>query len=82
MYALSHLNPWLLGILIVWSLIWKGIALWHSARNTQAAWFVAILIINTVGILEIVYLLFFRPKGKAMFHSKPSYINNFLTLKP
>jgi methionyl-tRNA synthetase len=73
-YAISHLNPWLLGALIVWSLLWKGIALWHSARNTQTAWYVVILILNTVGILEIVYLLFFRPKGNAGLHSRPSFI--------
>jgi hypothetical protein len=74
MHALSHLNLWLLGILIVWSLIWKGIALWHSARKTQPAWYVAMLILNTVGILEIVYLLFFMPKGNAVLHSRSSYI--------
>jgi len=66
MHALSHINPWLLGIVIVWSLIWKGIALWHSARNTQTAWYVVILILNTVGILEIVYLLFFRKSSNRL----------------
>jgi methionyl-tRNA synthetase len=65
------MNAWLLGILIAWSLIWKGIALWHSARNNQTVWYVAMLILNTVGILEIVYLLFFRPKGNAELYSKP-----------
>jgi methionyl-tRNA synthetase len=66
------MNAWLLGILIAWSLIWKGIALWHSARNNQMVWYVAMLILNTVGILEIVYLLFFMPKGNAGLYSKPS----------
>jgi hypothetical protein len=70
MHAISHFNYWLLGILIVWSLIWKGIALWRSARNTQTVWYVAILVLNTAGILEIVYLLFFMSKG----NNKPSYI--------
>ncbi|HHY38827.1 MAG TPA: hypothetical protein GX507_07875 [Clostridia bacterium] len=59
------MNPWLLGTLIVWSVIWKGIALWHAARGGQKAWYIALLVINTVGILEIVYLLFFRPKATA-----------------
>jgi len=45
---------------VVWSLIWKGIALWHAARNHQTAWFVVMLILNTLGILEIIYILFFR----------------------
>lgn len=47
-------------LLIAWSIIWKGIALWHSARNKQLAWYIAIIIVNTVGILEIVYLIFFK----------------------
>jgi uncharacterized membrane protein len=46
--------------LVVWTLVWKGIALWNSARNHQTIWFVLMLIINTLGILEIIYLLFFR----------------------
>lgn len=49
-------------IIVVWSLIWKGIALWHAARNEQRAWFIALLLINTIGILEIIYLLFFRKR--------------------
>jgi len=57
--VLSYNNP-IFYVLIVCALIWKGIALWHSARNKQLAWFVALLIVNTLGILEIIYLLIFR----------------------
>jgi hypothetical protein len=46
---------WLL-VLIVWSLFWKGLALWHAGRRGQPWWFVIMLVINTVGILEIIYL--------------------------
>lgn len=57
--------------LVVWSLIWKGIGLWFAARNYQKAWYIAILILNTAGILEIIYLLFFRrdkqPETKSLF---------------
>lgn len=55
----------LLLLLIAWALVWKGIALWRSARGGQKGWFVALLIINTVGILPIIYLAFFQKKGKA-----------------
>ena len=51
-------NP-LLYILIAWEMAWKGIALWRSARNKQLGWFIAIFIVNSVGILEIIYLIFF-----------------------
>jgi len=53
-------------ILAIWDLIWKGIALWKCGRNNQLAWFVCILILNTVGILPIIYLLFFQKKQGQM----------------
>lgn len=49
-------------LLIVWSLAIKGYALWHAARNSQTWWYIALLIVNTIGILEIIYLIWFRPK--------------------
>ena len=42
--------------LLLWSIIWKGLALWHSARREQPWWFVILIVVNTVGILEIIYL--------------------------
>jgi len=50
--------------LIVWSVFWKGLALWHSAINRQKYWFVFLLVVNTAGILEIIYLKFFQKKKK------------------
>ncbi|HWQ73134.1 MAG TPA: DUF5652 family protein [Desulfitobacteriaceae bacterium] len=49
-------------VIIAWAVIWKGIALWHAARGRQLAWYIALLLIQTVGILEIIYLIFFRKK--------------------
>jgi len=49
-------------VLILWSLIWKGLALWKAAREGSKAWFVVLLIVNTVGILEILYLYVFSKK--------------------
>ncbi|HLJ60255.1 MAG TPA: DUF5652 family protein [bacterium] len=59
---LLALPPGLLVLFVVWTLIWKGIALWRSARAGQPAWFVVLLIVNTVGVLEIVYLVLFAPR--------------------
>jgi methionyl-tRNA synthetase len=50
------INPWLLAGLVAWSLFWKGLALWRAARNGHRGWFVVILLINTLGILEMLYL--------------------------
>lgn len=60
---LNYNNP-IFYVIIIWSIIWKGIALWHSARNKQLAWFVVLLIVNTIGLLEIIYLIFFRKDKK------------------
>ncbi len=49
--------------LIAWSAIWKGIALWKAARNSHRVWYIAMLIVNTAGILEIVYVLAFSKKS-------------------
>ena len=50
-------------LLIIWSLIWKGIALWKAARNNHTVWYVVMLIFNTAGILEIIYILGFSKKA-------------------
>ncbi len=52
----------LVAIVGIWTIIWKGIALWKAARNNSAPWFVALLLLNTVGILEIIYVFFFSKK--------------------
>lgn len=49
-------------IIALWVLVVKGYALWCAARGGQKRWFIALLLINTLGILEIVYLIWFRPK--------------------
>jgi Family of unknown function (DUF5652) len=46
----------ILPVLLLWEGFWKGLALWHSGRRGQAWWFVMILVVNTVGILPIIYL--------------------------
>ena len=57
--------PWLpafglaVGIVALWSIFWKGLALWHAARRGQQWWFLAFLVVNTAGILEIIYLFGF-----------------------
>lgn len=50
---------WLI-LLLVWTLPWKGVALWKAARNKQIVWFVVIMLVNTLAILEILYIWFFQ----------------------
>mgnify|MGYP001559055921 CR=1 FL=1 len=45
-----------LPLIILWALFWKGLALWHAAKRGQNVWFIVLLVVNTLGILEIIYL--------------------------
>jgi hypothetical protein len=57
-------NQWLIVIALIWSLIWKGLALWKSARRNEEWWFIVLLIVNTLGILDILYLYVFSREKK------------------
>ena len=59
-------NPWVAITVLAWSLAWKGMALWRSARNNERNWFVVLLVVNTLGLLEIFYL-FLWDKVKSIF---------------
>ena len=63
--VVNGINPYLLGALVVWSLIWKGFALWKAAaKNNSKIWFIILLIVNSFGILDIIYYLFIGKGGK------------------
>ncbi|MGV8963277.1 MAG: DUF5652 family protein [Candidatus Saccharimonadaceae bacterium] len=60
-----HEYVWLMPvliILIIWETVWKLIALWKAGRNNDLAWFICIALINTLGILPIIYILMHREK--------------------
>jgi len=50
-------------VVVLWTVALKGYSLWYAARGGQKLWFIALLVINTLGILEIIYLIWFRPKS-------------------
>ena len=59
-------NAWVLVLIVLWVLPWKGAALWRAAKNEQKKWFIAILVLNTLAILEIIYIFYFsKPKEKS-----------------
>lgn len=53
------ISLWILVVIVIWSVIWKLLALWKSARKGSPVWFIFLAIINTVGILEILYIYIF-----------------------
>ncbi|MBP9703046.1 hypothetical protein KBD69_05210 [Candidatus Woesebacteria bacterium] len=69
-FGTHPLAGWGFSLLAIWSLFWKGLALWKSARNDERYWFVALLVINTMGVLEILYLFVFA-KTKLVLVSEP-----------
>lgn len=52
-----------IGIVVLWSVFWKGWALWISARGSHKVWFVVFLLLNTLGILEIIYIYFISKRA-------------------
>jgi len=66
--ALGALGGILFALLIIWTLVWKGFALWIAAGEKKKWWFVALLVFNTLGILEIVFIFLFSDWRKKRKH--------------
>ncbi|MDP3800029.1 MAG: DUF5652 family protein [bacterium] len=54
----------MLAFFVVWSIYWKGRALWRASHLNSKPWFIALLVINTLGILEILYIYIFSKRKK------------------
>ena len=51
-------------VLVLWEIPWKGVALWKAARNKDMVWFIILLLVDTLAILEILYIFVFSKKKK------------------
>jgi hypothetical protein len=74
--GLNPNSPLFQGLLIalaIWTIPWKALALWHASKNSEKIWFLAVMIVNTFGILEILYLFVFA-KQKLTKEKFKSYI--------
>ena len=67
---IAFVNSLFFYLVLIWSLVWKSLALWKSARNKHLVWFIFILIINSIGILSIIYLIIYRKKKKITMKTK------------
>ncbi|MFH1099091.1 MAG: DUF5652 family protein [Candidatus Uhrbacteria bacterium] len=56
-------HPLVLVVLVLWTLPWKAVALWRSARRGERNWFIALLVFNTLAVLEILYIFVFSRPG-------------------
>jgi len=57
-------NQWVLLLIMLWVLPWKGVALWKAAKKDHSTWFIVILLLNTMAILEILYIFIFSKRKK------------------
>lgn len=58
-------NKFLILLLILWQTPWKSLALWKAAQKKDKKWFIILLIVNTLAILEILYIFVFSKREKA-----------------
>ena len=58
-----HQNLWVLAV-VFWQIPWKGWALWKAARANDKSWFIALLILQTFAVLDILYIFVFSKKKK------------------
>ena len=56
MEALLAMNPYVLLSIMLWTLPWKAWALWLAARRGDFWWFLIMVAISTLAILEIIYI--------------------------
>ena len=53
----------ILAILALWAIPWKLYAVWAAVKNGSKKWFVALILLNTFGILEIIYVFYILKKS-------------------
>ena len=65
MQELLVMQPWIPFVYLAWTLLWKGVALWRAARLNDRWWFVALFVLQTLAILEILYIFVFSKRKTA-----------------
>ena len=68
-------NQWIILLLVVWVLPWKGVALWKADQLKDKWWFIALLVLNTLAILEILYIFIFSKRKNWFQRLKLPFVN-------
>ena len=63
-------NQYLILLITIWTLPWKGYALWIASKKKQKIWFIVLLTLNTLAILEILYIFIFSKQNKKIDDTK------------
>jgi methionyl-tRNA synthetase len=48
----------------IWSIFWMGWGLWRAAKMDSKVWFIVLLLIHTLGILDILYIFVISKNAK------------------
>ena len=56
-FLIAH--PYVIFLILIWTLAWKGLALWKAVKNNHMTVFIILLVLNTAGIGEIIYLVYY-----------------------
>ena len=68
--SLFNIDPAILLLILAWTIPWKGVALWKAARQSDQKWFIVLLVVNTLAILEILYIFFFSKRFGGAHHER------------
>ena len=49
-------------VISIWDIFWKATAAWKASKRGSKMWFVVLIVLNTAGILPIIYLLCIKKK--------------------
>jgi len=60
----SDYMPIIIILTALWTIPWKGVSLWKAARNGSIVWFFILLIFNTLGILDMIYIFIFSKRSR------------------
>jgi methionyl-tRNA synthetase len=75
LFGMGTFPFWGIFPVLLWSLAWKAWALWLAARRGETVWFIALLFINTLGLLEIFYIFVIAKQNDKKDISKPKSNN-------
>lgn len=65
---------WLVWVGLIWIAVWKLMGMWKAARNKHIVWFIVLGVINTIGILPILYIYVFSKLHHSSFKNKKELI--------
>jgi Family of unknown function (DUF5652) len=56
MYSFGGKNVLLIAIVVIWTMFWKCYSAWTASKNNDKKWFIALVVLNTFGILDMIYI--------------------------